>query len=687
MAGPVSERTQHEEAPPVTSDPGEFCRRYAPGTPYDRSLRELYRILHACSPTAELDARVETLVRLGHWVRTPTRLPAQGSGAPRVVELTQHARLRFLARVLREIPEWRAAVAGTIHSVLAETQSLHLFAEVGVPNTRGFYAETTDRLSRRLLPRANDPDDLAPILARALPSRADMAWVADLPPDLVFELATAVGLEAWAPLKTGADDAMRLLSTRVSSLGLSEELRARSRKVALPESPFFQMPRVVDELLAGTGGAEAVRKRMAECRIDLAIVLEHLEKSGVSVDVVYRLEVIGACLDRIEALLGIYDGGPRDEAVTKIFALLVRAGVKDHSIRDLLRSNMRLLARKIVERAGVTGEHYITATRKDYWRMLRSAAGGGFLTVFTAFFKFLVSMAHYPPFVEGTLAGLNYAGSFILMQLCHFTLATKQPSMTAAALAHAVKESEGKPDKAPLVTMIARITRTQLCAAVGNVTCVLVGALGFDAIYRLVAGHAFLPADKAHKVLASMHPTTSGTIWFAALTGVILWMSSVAAGWVENWAVYRRLPEAIAQHPMGMLVGRERMKRAANFFANNISGFGGNIALGFMLAMTPIFGAFFGLPLDVRHVTLSMGSVALSVSSLGPSTLTHPAVLAALGGVGVCFVLNLSVSFLLALTVAMRARDVPLRERWHLLKALVGRVFRRPTEFVFPPKS
>ena len=60
------------------------------------------------------------------------------------------------------------------------------------------------------------------------------------------------------------------------------------------------------------------------------------------------------------------------------------------SILALVRANMQLLARKIIERAGQTGEHYITVSRGEYWKMLASAGGGGVLTAGTAALKFFV---------------------------------------------------------------------------------------------------------------------------------------------------------------------------------------------------------------------------------------------------------------------------------------------------------
>src|SRR5262249_12052797 len=160
-------------------------------------------------------------------------------------------------------------------------------------------------------------------------------------------------------------------------------------------------------------------------------------------------------------------------------------------------------------------------------------------------------------------------------------------------------------------TMIARISRSQLAAAIGNVACVVPAAIGFNALYRMQSGHNFLDAETAGKVLASFHPLESGTVPYAAFTGVLLWVSSLGAGWLENWAVYRRLPESIESHRLGRRVGKRPLAWLAHFIEHNISGFGGNVSLGFLLGMVPVLGVFFGLPLDVRHVTLSTGSLTL----------------------------------------------------------------------------
>ena len=273
------------------------------------------------------------------------------------------------------------------------------------------------------------------------------------------------------------------------------------------------------------------------------------------------------------------------------------------------------------------------------------------------------------------------------MQLAGFTLATKQPSMTAAALAGTIRESAGPGRLDALVPLITRIARSQFAAAVGNVGAVIVTATAVDQILQRIRGAPFLDAASATATIASFDPIGSLTVFYAALTGVLLWMSSLVAGWFENWVVYRRLPEAIEHHRYRERLGRKRMARWARFLESQAAGFGGSIALGFLLGLLPVFAKFFGLPLDVRHVTLSAGSLTFAISSLGTDAIGSGPVLRAFAGIGVIGLLNFGVSFALALVVALRARDVQRGERRTLPAAVLRRLFTRPLEFFYPPRE
>jgi site-specific recombinase len=129
------------------------------------------------------------------------------------------------------------------------------------------------------------------------------------------------------------------------------------------------------------------------------------------------------------------------------------------------------------------------------------------------------------------------------------------------------------------------------------------------------------------------------------------------------------------------------MARAARFLERQAAGFGGSIALGTLLGMVPVFAKFVGLPLDVRHVTLSSGSLTLAMSSLGQGAVGWGAFLRAALGIALIGLLNFGVSFALALVVALRARDVPRGERRTLPGAVLRYFVRRPLRFFFPPRD
>jgi site-specific recombinase len=656
----------------------EILVPFAEGARRHRRVRELGALVGRFLAAETLAARTDTLVQLGRWATRPdASLPAAET------EPAPLRRLHALLLILEQ-PALAAAVQVQVWALLGETQGVGLLAESGLPNDRGLLSETTDRLFHSLLPVARDDHDLAVLLSRLFPSRRALAFLQRLPPPLFARASRALGAPT-AAFEEAARDAFVLIAARVQGLGLSQPIRERSRPGPLSRSPFFLLPRAGDQVVASPGAPEPLERFLAAvkgCREELAAVLARLEETGISLDVVYEIEVIEHALRRLERLAPVLAGPGRTTSVLQLLVVLVEARLSDRSLRDLAYNNLHLLARKLVERAGKTGEHYITTTRRQYWQMLGSAAGGGLVTLFTAALKLRITSVHLPMFIEGLVAGANYSVSFLLIQLLGFTLATKQPSMTAATLAESVGGGVGRERLAQLIDQAACIVRSQLCAAMGNVLTVAAAAVAFDNVYRVRAGHAFLDRPKAESVLASLHPLHSGTVWYAAITGVIIWLSSLVGGWFENFAVYRRLPQAIAEHRLGRLVSRRVMRWLSGFFARNISGYAGSVALGFMLAMTPAFGGFLGLPLDVRHVTLSTGNLALALASF--DFVSAPTA-AAISGIVVIFIVNLSVSFFLALTVALRARQVPRRDRWALFSAILRRFLRRPHEFLFPP--
>lgn len=679
-----------------------FGATLLPEVPRNKGVRELHSLLGELDPAADLATRVARIEAIARWVRQKAKLPPLEDAE--LSERPQVNRFRVLVRAIERFGAVRGRLQAVLGPTFAELSPLGLLARAGLPADRGLFGETMDRLSRTLLPEPVDDYDLGQFVARLFPKRRDAITLSALPTSLVERFARALADDGsehglFAPLLRGMADAMSLIALRVGAVGLYEAIRVRSPALPVRSSPFFLLPRAVDEVALSLGAADAASRTAAKndclaliaaCERTVSAVIQNLERAGVSVDVVYRLELITKNLGRLELLLErAMDEDPveRYGDAKRLLVTLLEARRNDRALGQIVSSNLHLLARKIIERAGETGEHYITSSRGEYLKMLISAGGGGFLTCGTTALKYLIAWAHFAPFVEGMLSAVNYAGSFIVMQFLGFTLATKQPSMTAAALAGSMRESANEKDLTGLITTIARITRSQLAAAIGNVFVVIPTAAVFDAVYRARIGHSFLDAETAGYVLHSLHPTESGTVFYAALTGVLLWVSSVGAGWLENWAVYRRLPEAIAEHRIRRFVGARFTAFLSRAFSRNISGIGGNTTLGLLLGMTPVAGKFFGLPLDVRHVTLSTGALTLAVCTLGSETLLSAEFGAAALGIAIIGALNFGVSFVLALYVALRAREVDRRDRFRMWASVAITFVRSPVQFLLPPSD
>ncbi len=676
---------------------------FPPGERANRSVQTLANLVEVFTRAGTLHARLDALVDLYSWVRRrddrlPELHPATISFASTGPEWRRE---RVWISILESSPELRDRYQAGIVSILDETDAVALFAQSGLPTDRGLMSETFDRFFSIVLPAPREETDLSKLFLRLFPTQKEVDRFFSHSTDQMKELAVQIAPveipEAWEKPLASLCDAFYLLAARAQGLGLSENLRIRGQFGPVRQSAFHRLMRTSDTLLEAVSAnqdvAEAAQNwkaAVADCRAELQAIVAHLDSRGVNLDVVYAMDVIEQSLKRMEMISGVLVAQPGPPTMVTSIRLLrevIRGRLRDRSLTGLAQNSFRLMAKKIVEWAGKTGEHYVTNNREEYRQMWYAAFGGGLLTVGTAAIKLMVTHHGLPPFVEGFLAGLNYAVSFVLMHIFHLALATKQPSMTGAALASILHRCRDASKSDELVSYVQRIVRSQLAAAFGNIIAVGAGAVVFSMLWKWAFGSPFLGVETAEYAVKSMNPLHSGTIFFAILTGVILWLSSLAGGWIENWAVYHQLPRAIAEHRLGSSFKPETLQRFSRSFAENIAPWGGSIVLGFMLGMTPSVGHFFGLPLDVRHVTLSTGTLALGITSRGPEVLGRGALIWASIGIAVTFVMNLGVSFYLALRLALRAQDISRNDHLEILRTLWRHFLAAPRDFFFPPSQ
>jgi site-specific recombinase len=270
------------------------------------------------------------------------------------------------------------------------------------------------------------------------------------------------------------------------------------------------------------------------------------------------------------------------------------------------------------------------------------------------------------------------------LQIFGLALATKQPAMTGATLADIIRRNRGDSRRDQITEFGASISRTQLAAALGNILAVCLGAVIFNLVWLKFFHSSYVPAEQAEKVYLSLRPLASATAIDAALTGVLLWLAGLTGGWCENFAVYHRIPASIAHHPLGQTIGAARMQKLADWADRNIGPWSTSISLGYLMGFMPVFFEFFGLPLDVRHVTLNTGMFAFAAARFGPAAFKQIWLYSAMVGIAIMFVLNLGVSFAIASFVALRAYDVGHKERGLILRYVLKQMVSSPLQFLFP---
>jgi site-specific recombinase len=649
---------------------------------------DLTALLNAAPTSTSLPERHLWLVRLMEWLRGAA---ASAPDAPGPL-----VRLRRLLGVLEQHEAHRRAVQALMATFWREIDAPSLFADYGFGSRMALRSELWKRLRERTLPASPVTRSLAELFP-LLVDGADATWLAAIDEPTLQRVAALLlpqgALPGWRePLL----DAQTTLAGTIAAAGLSAPMRQRMDPALLAEQPFRQLTACAERLREALrqGPADAALKEASylralldRCRAATASIREHLEEFGVSVDIVYEMDQLRARTLRLEHLLDCVLAGAPARELQALLVELAHAAGEQQGLRSLMARHYSQLARQVTERNAETGEHYITRDAASYRGMLRRAAVGGSVMAGTVFAKFGLLALGLGAFWAGFFAGINYATSFLLIMLLHGTVATKQPAMTAPALAAQLGDvgREGGLDR--FVDEVAHLARSQAAGIFGNLAlCAPLVLLG------QLAAQAFAGAPLVGS-LATRHALDALTLLgptalYAAFTGVLLFASSLIAGWCENWFVFHRLDSAIAWNPRILArLGAQRAQRWSRWWRDNVSGVAANVSLGLMLGLAPALAAFVALPIDVRHVTLSTGQIAAALGAEGASLLNEPVFWWCVAGVAVTGLLNVTVSFVLAFRLALRAQGVRTSDRQRIYAAVRQRLWRRPLSFLLPVRG
>ncbi len=596
---------------------------------------------------------------------------------------TATANVRRETARLATTPDEAAAIRGEILALLALPHQTGFYAEAGVRSALGFSLEIGLRLVHRLLPPPSDPARLGDWLPQVFRDADDHIWVTAVDDDDWLLLAAALGLKVGAGdtamvVTANMAEAARVLSYRIAGAALDRELLRAEPPLEQHESPFLAQNAMLLPMLdlARDEGTLPSREEAAEVEVMLDqcyAVIDRVRRravdAGISVRLTYLLARLRQLIDRLRALLDLAVADDLLRQSVRLMKILIEAMQTGNRVFDFIGENVSLLARNVTDHASRHGEHYIAADRAEWLAMGRSAAGGGMVIAAMAMLKIQLSLLHLPPLTEGIVFGLNYGLGFVLIHLLGFTVATKQPAMTAAAIASTLEEARPR-DLERLTDLASNVLRSQFIAVLGNVGVALPLACVLALMWPLLFGVAPAPDEKALHLLHEVDPLTSGSIFFAAVAGVGLFLSGLVSGYFDNQARYHDLAA--------------RLPRFGGYLDAHYGAILGNLFFGMFLGLVGAVSSLTGLPVDIRHVAFSSANLGTALTLLD-FHVDGGLVLRAVIGVLLIALANLAVSFGLALYVAMKSRRQGAGQIFRLGVLLGKRLLAQPLFFMRPP--
>lgn len=645
-------------------------------------------------------------------------------------------RVRVLCQLLKGNPAQASALHSYVTRLLESRRHASLYTDIGILSNDGFVTELKTRFAYRFLPPALGDTYLADAIDQVLYVETDYLWVNAVPAVYWLELfdivhhappvADAKPANVRQTTVLGMLEAIRTLSCRVCALGLEPRLIRSHAEIEDFDSPFLMQNIEVNDYLDGyarlLNGAEGdlddarhLLVMLDQCDTVVAKIRRNAMSHGTSVALTYLLVALSQSIDRLRKLLFLVDvsgelpatptleldtiasdaalanvapPSPHRAAAISLARELIEAHNNKYVMRDLVADNIDLLARNVTENASRTGEHYIADTRGQLGRMFLSSAGAGFIVGVMALVKILLGYLRAAPLVEAFLFSLNYSLGFVLIHVLHFTIATKQPAMTASRIAAGLSAKDGRHiDIDSLAELVNKVFRTQFMAVLGNLATVLPTAWAIAYSWQWMSGRHIVSPQKALGLLHEIDPLNSLALFYAAITGVCLFVAGLISGYYDNKALYTRMAQRVVQlRWLRRLLGPERLPRFATYIENNLGGLMGNFFFGILLGTMGTLGFLLGLPLDIRHVTFSAANFSTAMVALDYNVTWRLVALSAAGILAIGTV-NLVVSFGLALWVALRARKIQFDQGIELLKSLGWRFVAAPIQFFIGPKD
>jgi site-specific recombinase len=618
---------------------------------------DLVTLLRGLSPTQLNSERIDSFEGLIDWLRLPVSNPEQKS---------RNIRFKFLIQFLERNPDETKHLIDFMRDFTKRGMAIRLLSLTGVSENHHFFDEIKERLFHKIIPLSSFEYDLAEIFQVVFTEVEDAEWIEEnyeiiIPP--ILKLMGDGGIQR-EDLLCDLKDAMLIVTAQIASIGTNKEIRRRPKTSNLADSHFIKISKTDDVLF-----------EIMHCRDHLSGLKLSLEVTGVSVDLIYQIEKLEALLNRLESLFLLQNNqieGTQTHMVARFIGGLIRDEIHLTGLREFLNAHLQLITRKVVEHAGEQGDYFIANNAAERSSLLKASAWAGVLTAFAALFKVMIEKFNFPYLVEGFFFFLNYAVIFLSMQKWHLALASKLPAYTASALSKQFEIFKNSKKIANIINEIRKIFHSQMIATIGNLVFALAVSIIIDWGYFFATGQHIFSQDKAFYIIKKFNLLTSGTILYAAFTGVLLWFSSILAGVTENWLVFINFSNIIKESPFfNRLMSRKALDEFAHKLPATLGSTVGNLSIAAMLATPIVIANITGLPIDVRHVTLSSGAIAFAFNTLNWDLALWPSMISMAMSIVVMGIMNFGVSFFLATKLAAISQGIENRHLKNIFKLVL----------------
>ena len=578
--------------------------------------------------------------------------------------------------------------------------------EANILSENAFFPELKKRISYKFLPPVEDENTVSYIISKVLFNpQSDSNYIKNIKPEDGSEFFKLMEIEKISSLPKVKKEL--LISANILALrSVGNALEAGIAKM-VPEyknfdNPFVALQSELDSLIGRFKEDEnlqinskdvdykQIKIYLQQCLDFVDKAFKNASKFGISSKINQSLLKIRQQLRRIQDIIPILVVDNEEDVLINSKNLVsntLKYNSHRNNVRELIDDSTRLISHLITSHTAETGTHYIATSSKEYLKMFWKASGGGIIVGFLCIFKMMMSYSHGSEFSHAVLYSLNYAFGFIIIYLLGFTLATKQPAMTAATMAKVLSdESSSDKNYKEFANLVAKLSRTQFIAFVGNVLWSFPVALaiiyGMD--WFLDKNYATLKADK---LLKDLNPIESKAILHACIAGFFLFISGIISGNISNSSIFNQVPERISQSPfLNQVIGAKYSKKLSDFYTKHWAGIISNFWFGIFLGVIAPLGVFLGLDLDIRHITFSAGNFALALYGKGFDIDTYTFVIS-LVTIFLIGAFNFIVSFGLSMLLAFRSRKVNFGELTIIYKTILKYFIKNPLRFFIPLKS